>query len=219
MLSETFIATSLGTCLGIFYLVNLYNLVRNRKRRKPSSLEIKPEIEQPEPPRTFFTILGVFGTLVFWFESIIYVILVFTDVLHSLDNFLFPLKFPFAFCVQILGIFLTASGYFLFTWSVITRGRYATAWEMPENHKLVTSGPYNYVRHPSYLSYFMMFFGLFFIWLTWIALIPIVAIPGYLQIVDAEERMLIQRFGDEYLAYQERVGRFFPNTKLQRIKP
>lgn len=152
----------------------------------------------------------------FWFGSFFYVIFVFKGILSSLNNFLCPLRFPLDSYVQVLGVVLTAFGYFIFTWSVIARGQYATAWDMPKNHKLVTWGPYRHVRHPSYLSYFLMFFGLFFIWLTWIALIPIVAIPGYLQIVTEEEKMLIQRFGDEYVTYQKTVGKFFPKLRTPK---
>lgn len=213
MLPEILTATFLGACLGIFYLVNLINLIRNRMRRKAQAMREKPQQKTPEPPKTLTLGLAAFGTMVFWLGSIFYVLLVFADVLPYFNGFFLPLRFPFDSYVQTLGIILTAFGYFLFTWSVIARGRYATAWEMPGNHKLVTWGPYKYVRHPSYLAYFIMFPSLFLIWLTWIALIPIVAIPGYLQIVREEEQMLIQKFGDEYITYQKTADQFFPKLK------
>jgi protein-S-isoprenylcysteine O-methyltransferase Ste14 len=216
MLPETLIAAILGASLGIFYLVNMFNLLRNRGRRKALPTLTEPKPEAPEPPKTLSLALAAFGTFVFWFGSIFYVIFVFTDILPLLDSILRPLRFQLDSYVQSLGVILTAFGYFVFTWSVIARGRYATAWDMPENHKLATWGPYRYVRHPSYLSYFIMFFGLFLIWLTWIALIPIVAIPGYLQIVGEEEKMLTQRFGDEYINYQKTVGQFFPKLRTAK---
>jgi len=212
MLPEISTATLLGACLGIFYLVNLFNLLRNH-RRKALPTQTKPQPANPEPPMTFSLMLAAFGTFVFWFGSIFYVIFVFTGILPLLDNILRPLRFEFDSYVQILGIIVTTLGYFIFTWSVIARGRYVTAWDMPENHKLVTWGPYRCVRHPSYLSYFIMFIGLFLIWLTWIALIPLVAVPGYLRIVNKEEKILIQRFCDEYTNYQKTVGRFIPKRK------
>lgn len=213
MLPEILTAAFLGTCLGIFYLVNLINLLKNRMRRKAQATREKPQQKTPEPPKILTLGLAAFGTIIFWLGSIFYVLLVFAGVLpYFMDSFL-PLKFPFDSYVQVLGLILTAFGYFLFTWSIIVRGRYATAREMPENHKLVTWGPYHYVRHPSYLAYFIMFPSLFLIWLTWIALIPIVTIPGYLQIVREEEQMLVQKFGDEYIAYQKITGQFFPKLK------
>jgi protein-S-isoprenylcysteine O-methyltransferase Ste14 len=113
----------------------------------------------------------------------------------------------------VIGVALETIGYFLFLWSVFERGRYATSWEMYEDHKLVTSGPYHYVRHPSYLAYFLLFFGLFFLLLNLVALIPLVAIPGYVRITKYEEQLLVERFGSEYVEYQERTGRFLPKTK------
>jgi protein-S-isoprenylcysteine O-methyltransferase Ste14 len=216
MLPEIITAAFLGACLGIFYIVNLVNLLRNRMRRKAQAMPERTQRETPEPPRTLTLGLAAFGTIVFWLGSIFYVLLVLTGVLSYFDSFLLPLRFPFDSYVQTLGIILTAFGYFLFTWSVIARGRYATAWEMPGNHKLVTWGPYRYVRHPSYLAYFIMFPGLFLIWLTGIALIPIVAIPSYLQIVSEEEKMLTQRFSDEYITYQKTVGQFFPKLRTAK---
>jgi protein-S-isoprenylcysteine O-methyltransferase Ste14 len=161
MWPETFTAGFLGACLAVFYITNVCNLVKNRRRRKTLPTSAEPQPSEPEPPKTFLTALAMFGTLLFWAESIFYPILVFSGTMSSLENFLFPLKFPFDSYVQTLGIALTAFGYFFFTWSVVARGPYATAWGMPENHKIVTWGPYRCVRHPSYLSYFTLFLGLF----------------------------------------------------------
>jgi len=36
------------------------------------------------------------------------------------------------------------------------------------------------------------------------------AIPGYYQITFEEERLLVLRFGEEYVNYQNRTGRFVP---------
>jgi protein-S-isoprenylcysteine O-methyltransferase Ste14 len=115
--------------------------------------------------------------------------------------------------IQILGLLLTFFGYFLFVWSVVSRGRYAVSWGMSENHKLVTWGPYRYVRHPSYLGYFLMFLGFFLYWTNMFTLIPLVAIPGYYWVTFDEERLLTQRFGDEYAEYQKKTGRFIPKLR------
>jgi protein-S-isoprenylcysteine O-methyltransferase Ste14 len=112
--------------------------------------------------------------------------------------------------MQIFGSVLTLAGYFVFLWSVIVRGKYAVSWEMPENQKLVTWGPYSRVRHPSYLGYFLMFFGFLFLWPSMFTLIPLFSIPGYYLVTLKEERLLIKRFGKEYLKYQKRTGRFIP---------
>jgi len=105
---------------------------------------------------------------------------------------------------------LTVIGYSLFSWSVIARERYAASWGMSEEHRLVTWGPYRYVRHSSYLAYFLMILGLLFVLLNLLAAPCLIAIPGYFQVADEEEKMLLERFGEQYQQYQARTGRFWP---------
>jgi protein-S-isoprenylcysteine O-methyltransferase Ste14 len=154
--------------------------------------------------------MAALGTLVYFLEVFAYLLLVFTGLTSLLYTAPFSFELPLTPYTQVSGLILTIAGYFLFIWSVISRGQYATSWSMPENQKLVTSGPYKYVRHPSYLGYFLMFFGLLLIWINLLTLFPLSAIPGYSSVASKEEKLLVQRFGDEYLNYQKKTGRFIP---------
>jgi len=147
---------------------------------------------------------------VYFLEALLYPFFVFTGFVYTLRGFPFDFEFPFIFYTQVSGLTFTIVGYFLFIWSVIARGKHAVSWKMPDNQKLVTWGPYHYVRHSSYLGYFLMFFGLFFLWPNLFTLFPLVAIPGYFRVTFEEERLLIQRFGKEYEKYQRKTGRFIP---------
>ena len=211
MLIETVAAVLLIVCLGCFLSINLHNILKGQKLRRGE--KIYAEVERPSG---FTSSLAAVGTLVYFLEVFSYLFLAFTGLISGLCGFPFLFRFPFIFYVQILGLVLTSIGYFAFTWSVVERGRYAVSWEMPENQKLVTSGPYRYVRHPSYLSYFLMFFGLFLSWPNLFTLFPLVAIPGYFRVTCEEERLLLQRFGDEYVEYQRKTGRFTPRFRSKR---
>ncbi len=208
MLPETLTASFLVVCLATFFAVNLHNFVKFHVRRK--NVKAYAEVRRPE---NFVLPLAAFGTLLFFFESILFTFLVFTGFISVLHVFPLQLRFQHDSFVQIAGIVLTGTGYFLFIWSVVARGRHAVSWEMPENQKLVTWGPYRYVRHPSYLGYFLMFLGLFLIWLNLVAILPLVAVPSYVRITVEEEELLIRRFGEEYKRYQKKTGRFFPRRK------
>lgn len=208
MLPETITAGFLVVCLATFFAVNLYNVVKFHLGRK--NVKVYAEIRRP---RSFTLPLAAFGTLLFFLESILFTSLAFTGLTSALHVFPLQLQFQHDSYVQIAGIVLTGAGYFLFIWSVVARGRYAVSWGMAENHKLVTWGPYRYVRHSSYLGYFLMFFGLFLIWLNLVAILPLVAVPGYVRITIGEEELLIRRFGEEYIKYQKKTGRFFPKRK------
>lgn len=208
MLTETFVAVFLLICLGCFSSVNLHNILKGQKLRRGE--KVYAEVTRPVG---FIMGLVAVGTLVYFLEVLTYLFLVFTSFISVLRDFPFLFQFPFMLYVRTLGLVLTSTGYFIFIWSVIVRGRYAVSWEMPENQRLVTLGPYGYVRHPSYLSYFLMFFGLFFLWPNLFTLFPLVAIPGYFYVTLEEERLLVKRFGDEYLEYQKKTGRFVPKFR------
>jgi protein-S-isoprenylcysteine O-methyltransferase Ste14 len=55
-----------------------------------------------------------------------------------------------------------------------------------------------------------MFLGFISLWPNIVTLIPLAAIPGYIKVTVQEEKLLEQRFGDEYREYQRRTGRFIP---------
>jgi protein-S-isoprenylcysteine O-methyltransferase Ste14 len=209
MLVETIIAILLLICLTCFASINLHNILIVHKRRNKNASSYA-EVERPSG---FIVDIAALGTLVYFLETLIYVFLVFFGSFHVLYAYPVYFKSSFALYTEVLGLILTLSGYFLFIWSVIARNVYAVSWEMPGSQKLVTWGPYFYVRHPSYLGYFLMFFGLFFIWPGLFTLLPIAAIPGYYSITFEEEKLLTQRFGDEYLRYQKRTGRFIPRLR------
>jgi len=208
MLAESVVAVFLLGWLVCFFSVNLYNIVKSQKLRR--GVKVYAEVERPAD---LATNLAAFGTVVYFLEVLSYLFLVFTGLTSVLHDSPFIFRFPFVSCMQILGLILTSAGYFVFIWSVVARGRYSVSWEMPENQRLITWGPYRHVRHPSYLGYFLMFFGLFFIWPNLFTLFPLVAIPGYFRVTFEEERLLVQRFGDEYVEYQKKTGRFIPRFR------
>ena len=79
------------------------------------------------------------------------------------------------------------------------------------DHKLVTSGIYRYVRHPISLAVLVydpgipLIFSSLYGFLLMLALIPLI-----LYRITIEERMLIQKFGDEYHDYMKRTKKIIP---------
>lgn len=188
-----------------FSSINLHNITKSNASKERS--KYRAEVERPGG---LIFALAALGTGIFFLESVLYIIIVFTGFSTIINNSCLQLHFPLDSWVQSAGILTTTFGYALFIWSVLARGKYATSWEMPENQKLVTWGPYSHVRPPSYLAYFILFIGLFFTLLNLIAAIPFIAIPGYLCIANVEEELSMKRFGEAYLEYQCATGKFFP---------
>lgn len=210
MLPHLLTAVFLAICLIIFIIINLHNITKSTASKQ----RVEYQAEVARPSGAIFA-LAALGTGIFFLETILYIILTIAGLNTILYNSLLQLQFPYDSWVQLAGISTTAFGYTLFLWSVLARGRYATSWAMPENQKLVTWGPYRYVRHPSYLAYFILFLGLLLTLLNLIAVIPFIAIPGYMRVAAREEEMLAKRFGESYLKYQRETGKFFPRRKRQ----
>lgn len=78
--------------------------------------------------------------------------------------------------------------------------------------ELAQRGPFARVRHPGYhAGLFLMTPGFCLIWGTYgmFALPPIMLLI-LMGLIGAEERELLDQFGDEYRDYQRRVGRLWP---------
>jgi len=90
--------------------------------------------------------------------------------------------------------------------------------EVREQHRLITQGVYRRIRHPMYLALALYSIGQALVIPNWVAgpsnLIAF-AILCALR-VRAEERMMVEEFGDEYTAYSARTkrlsGRLVDNT-------
>lgn len=202
----SFADVSIAICLFLFITINLDNLLRYHAgfSSEQERLEIEKPIALP-------LLMAGIGTGAFFIESCLYVLLGFWN---DLAPFYAYLDFRMIQRVQLesFGLLMMILGYAIFIWSVIARGRYATSWQMPMDHKLVNWGPYRFVRHPSYLGYYLMFIGFTLLWHNALALVPLIAIPGYVLIARREEEMLVARFGGAYVKYQKRVGRFLPKV-------
>ncbi len=85
--------------------------------------------------------------------------------------------------------------------------------------KLVTTGPYAYVRHPLYLANFLIGLGVcVIIGVAWVFIVYLAYfLIQYISIVVAEENSLSTQFKEEYEAYASQVPRFIP--KLRRANP
>ena len=76
---------------------------------------------------------------------------------------------------------------------------------------LVTSGIFGWTRNPMYLGMAVFYVGLAIIMnsLAALVLLPLVLVIVQTQVITREEAYLERAFGDEYIAYKTRVGRWF----------
>ncbi|MFC1929936.1 methyltransferase family protein, partial [Chloroflexota bacterium] len=75
--------------------------------------------------------------------------------------------------------------------------------------KPVTNGIYHISRHPIYLSAFLLYVGIGIACASWVFLLFAVAwIVLWHIVVPAEERFLLEKYGDGYRKYMKRTPRW-----------
>ncbi len=91
--------------------------------------------------------------------------------------------------------------------------------EFREKPEVIRKGIFGIVRHPVYLSEILFYLSLLIFRTSLAALaIWIIAIGFFHYISRYEEKLLLQRFGDEYRKYMEDVPMFLPKIKIKRNK-
>ncbi len=114
------------------------------------------------------------------------------------------------------GLIFMIIGEFIRIWGVSYAGG-ATRTRNVGAPRLVTSGPFAYVRNPLYIGNMLMYIGAGIIanvWMPWLifAILTFFGIQ-YGFIVNLEEEKLSHLFGEEYSNYKKHVPRFVPRLK------
>ncbi len=83
---------------------------------------------------------------------------------------------------------------------------------LSEDHELVQTGPYRWVRHPIYASMLCMLLAAGFVWTWWPMLTGAVIffLIGTEIRVRAEDRLLSKRFQEKFAEYRSRVPAYIP---------
>jgi len=98
--------------------------------------------------------------------------------------------------IIIVGIYMTSRSHIVFE---------------TDEPTVVDTGLYDRVRHPMYLGTILLYVGSWTTTLSLLTLIPLLLVLiGYNYLASAEERILTEKFGDEYLDYKKRVSKWVP---------
>lgn len=127
-------------------------------------------------------------------------------------DWLYPLPFlPAAVPAGGLGGIVFLAGWVLLIWAATTFRRAGTQIQTTEpTTTIVDEGPYRFTRNPIYIGMFLGLIGLAVafdsLWII-ILLVPFYLVIRY-GVIAREEAYLERKFGDAYLAYKARVGRW-----------
>jgi protein-S-isoprenylcysteine O-methyltransferase len=112
-----------------------------------------------------------------------------------------------------LGLLLFILGIALRWHAIAYLGRFFTVnVAIAQKHELIDSGPYRWIRHPSYTGALLAFVGFALSLGSWLSLlclvIPIIAVFSWR--IHVEERALCEALGDSYRHYMARTRRLIP---------
>lgn len=116
---------------------------------------------------------------------------------------------------RLVGVVLSIGSLPLLVWVFRSlRGNVTPTSATRADHELVTNGPYRLIRHPLYTFAMSYWIGICLVAANWLLILLLVtAFLGVTLRTPLEEERLIDEFGDDYQAYIERTGRYFPRRR------
>lgn len=115
-----------------------------------------------------------------------------------------------------LGVLILGGAIFVFWRAHADLGlNWSPSLEIREKHELITRGIYSVIRHPMYASQWLWVIAQPLLLQNWIAgfLDLLVFIPFYFLRVKAEEQLMVEKFGNQYQDYMQKVGAILPKVQ------
>ena len=112
-----------------------------------------------------------------------------------------------------VGIGLALAGTALGLWARLAiRGKYSGHLQITNGQPLVMTGPYRWIRHPSYAGFILVTLGIAVGYGSIIGLliVALLLLPALAYRIKVEDGLLEEQFGDQYRDYQERVKKLIP---------
>lgn len=121
--------------------------------------------------------------------------------------------------LRLTGAFMSVAALLWFIWIHRSLGNnLSTNLKIKDSQKLITNGPYRWIRHPMYSAFYLLHISVFFLTANWF--IGVTWLAGLTTIillrVNREEAMLLSKFGEQYRSYMEQTGRFIPNMRRRQ---
>ncbi len=121
--------------------------------------------------------------------------------------------------LQVVGVGLWALGISLGLWAAQAIGGYGAFSGVASDHRLISHGPYRYVRHPIYTAMIAIAVGTALVFRSYLMLgVAAMSTVSHLWWATGEEKLLgsPEGLGDSYRSYASRTGRFLPRIRPRR---
>jgi protein-S-isoprenylcysteine O-methyltransferase Ste14 len=197
------------TVLWLVFIVNL-TWVRYSTRQPKQQTQTVQTTQEHTEKRWHTVALALFAP--FWFGGII--------LYMFIPSWIAFLSIPLTewFRLIMVGVAILSIPFTL--WSYRTIGKNwvhaldPSEFTQKKDNKLVTVGPYRIVRNPLYLGSFTFILSLALLASNWLILLPAIMIVVLIYTrISGEEKMLLDRFGNEYQEYMKKTPRIIPRIK------
>jgi len=114
---------------------------------------------------------------------------------------------------QWLGLILMVAGAAFRQWALIHLGRFfSRTVQIESEHKVISTGPYRWIRHPAYTGMIAVYTGLSMAIGTWLGTLTafVVVTASLLYRIRVEEQALLTALGNEYREYRQQTWQLFP---------
>ena len=120
-----------------------------------------------------------------------------------------------------VGAVLLMCGTAFTLWARVVLGRmWSSAPSVKEGHELHTGGPYAVTRHPIYTGMLAMALGTVFMDGHLRVVVGALAFLAYILVkVRTEERLMLDTFGERYVAYRKRTPQLIPGVRRSPARP
>lgn len=124
---------------------------------------------------------------------------------------------PARWTLAVLGELLIVGGCLLYLWGLRTLGAMFSPSSgfgvvLFAGHRLITAGPYAFVRHPMYLGVMIAAWGSLLLYRTWAVLAFSIIMFGLAVRARREEWVLSDEFGEAWREYAARVPAWIPRV-------
>ena len=154
------------------------------------------------------------GVRIFFFPALLVVagILLFSE---NTSGILVQRIIPDTLPVNLAGLILTLAGIGFTYWARLHLGRFWSSMPVIRvDHKLIRTGPYRFVRHPIYSGLLFGLIGTIIVVGTLVVILAVfVVLMVFFWKIMAEEKVLLEEFGDEYTQYKKEVPALIPFVK------
>jgi protein-S-isoprenylcysteine O-methyltransferase Ste14 len=157
-------------------------------------------------------------TYPFWAQVILIVVglAIFAAMAYFLWIPLFSISIQTAFLLDMLGLIHYAAGCLFMLWARRTLGKMwgiSTSQQVKlyDDHQIIQSGPYAFVRNPMYFGWWVAMFGLILLYPVWMVLLMFLfSLIAFIGRAHREEAALAERFGEAWSDYKKRTKFLIP---------